>query len=210
MKLTTFALMALLAAPLTASADTKPGTTTTTDKTSDTNSNAPTKSGTDKKSMGKIAQPDLQVMAQIHHVDQEEIMMGKLAQAKGSTQAVKAYGQMLVRDHQAADKDLMSFARKNGATIPAYKPTDEADQKDMKDDKQMAAHIRTLKGAEFDKEFLAMMVQGHDKVLAKLDTAMGSIQNDDLKTMIQNLKPTLQKHADQARDLQKSNPQAMK
>jgi putative membrane protein len=105
---------------------------------------------------------------------------------------------------------MLEFAKKNGATIPMYKPTDEADQKDMKDDKEMAAHVKTLKGADFDKEFLSMMVQGHEKVLAKMDSAMGTIQNDELKTMLTNVKPTLQKHADQARDLQKSNPQAMK
>ena len=221
MKIMTFALAALLAAPL-AFADTPKGTMTTTDKskatdkTSDSNSNVPSnKSGTDKtadksKAMGKIAASDLQVMAQMHAVDKMEIDMGKAAQMKGSTQAVKAYGQLLVRDHQSADKDMLAFAKKNKSTIPMYKPTDEADQKDMKDDKDMAAHIKTLKGADFDKEFLSMMVAGHEKVLAKVDSAMGSVQNDELKTMLGNIKPTLQKHADQARDLQKSNPQAMK
>jgi putative membrane protein len=223
MKIMTFALVALLAAPIAASADTKTGSTTTTttdkskttDKTSDTNSNVPTnKTGTDKtatdKKSGKLADADLQVMAQMHHVNQMEIDMGKLAQTKGSTQGVKTYGQMLVKDHQSADKDLLAFAKKNGATIPMFKPTTEADQKDEKDDKDMSAHVKTLKGADFDKDFLSMMVQGHEKVLAKLDTAMGMVGSDELKTLIGNVKPTVQKHADQARDLQKANPQAMK
>jgi putative membrane protein len=74
----------------------------------------------------------------------------------------------------------------------------------------MAAHIKTLKGADFDKEFLNMMVQGHEKVLAKVDTLSSSVANTDLQTMLKDLKPALQKHADQARDLQKSQPQAMK
>ena len=214
MKIMTFALVALLAAPLAAQADTKPGSTTTTtdkskttEKTSDTNSDVPSNK---PKSTAKLGQTDLQVMAQMHHVNQDEIMMGKLAQTKGSTQAVKAYGQMLVRDHQSADKDMLAFAKKNKTTIPMFKPTDEADQKDMKDDKDMAAHIKTLKGADFDKEFLNMMVQGHEKVLAKVDSLASSAQNTDLQTMLGNIKPTLQKHADTARDLQKSNPQAMK
>jgi len=223
MKIMTFALVALLAAPLAAQADTKPGSTTTTtdkskttDKTNDTNSNVPSnKSMTDKsadktKSTAKLGQTDMQVMAQMHHVNQSEIMMGKLAQTKGSTQAVKAYGQMLVRDHQSADKDMLAFAKKNGATIPMYKPTDEADQKDEKDQKDMMAHVKTLKGGDFDKEFLSMMVTGHEKVLAKIDSSMGSIENADLKSMLDNVKPTIQKHADQARDLQKNNAQAMK
>jgi len=200
MKITSFALIALLAAPLVASADDNKPSTTTTDKAK----------ATDKTTTSKLADADLQVMSQMHHVNQMEIDMGKLAQTKGSTQAVKAYGQTLVRDHTSADKDMLAFAKKNKTTIPVFKPTDEADQKDMKDDKDMAAHIKTLKGADFDKEFLSMMVAGHEKVLAKLDSSMGTIQNDDLKTMLGNIKPTIQKHADTARDLQKSNPQAMK
>lgn len=224
--LTTFALAALLAAPLAASADTTKGSTTTsadktkaTDKTNQNNSNVPTnKSGTDKtagtsttaSSKEKISAADLQVMAQMHHVNQMEIDMGKLAETKGSTQAVKSYGKMLVTDHQSADKDLMAMAKKHGQSIPMYKPTNEADQKDEKDDKDMAAHVKTLKGADFDKDFLSMMVQGHEKTLAKLDTAMGMVTSDELKTAIENVKPVVQKHADQARDLQKTSTTSMK
>jgi putative membrane protein len=217
------ALIAALALPLAAQADTPKGTTTagdkskTTDRTNDNNSDVPSnKSGTDKtadkskSTKEKMAADDLQAMAMIHHVNQMEIDMGKQAQLKGSTQGVKDYGKMLVKDHQSADKDLLALAKKNGATIPMFKPTDEADQKDEKDTKEMAAHIKTLKGADFDKEFLNMMVQGHEKVLAKVDTLSSSVANTDLQTMLKDLKPALQKHADQARDLQKSQPQAMK
>lgn len=225
-KLTTLALAALLALPLAASADDTKGSTNTsadktkaTEKTNQNNSNVPTnKSGTDKtagtsttaSSKEKISAADLQVMAQMHHVNQDEIAMGKTAEMKGSTQAVKSYGKMLVTDHQSADKDLMAMAKKHGQTIPTYKPTNEADQKDEKDDKDMAAKVKTEKGADFDKDFLSMMVMGHEKVLAKLDTAMGMVSSDELKTAIQNVKPVVQKHADQARDLQKSSPVGMK
>ena len=202
-KLTTFALAALLALPLVASADDTKGSTTTTTTTTQ-------KKTTDKTASTKISDADLQVMAQMHHVNQDEIAMGKTAEMKGSTQAVKSFGKMLVTDHQAADKDLLALARKHGQTIPAYKPTNEADQKDEKDDKDMATKVKGEKGAEFDKDFLSMMVMGHEKVLAKLDTAMGMVTSDDLKTAIQNVKPTLQKHADTARDLQKNSPVGMK
>jgi putative membrane protein len=214
------ALIAALALPLAAWADQPRGTTNTadktqtTDRTNDNNTNVPSnKSGTDKaqaSSKEKLAESDLQAMAMIHQVNQMEISLGKVAEKKGSTQAVKDYGKMLVKDHQSADKDLMSLAKKNGAKIPTYKPTDEADQKDMKDDKQMAAHIKTLRGPEFDKEYLNMMVQGHEKVLAKVDTLSGSVQNPELQTFMKDLKPALQKHADQARDLQQGQTQAMK
>lgn len=195
------ALIAALALPLAAWADTpKTGTNDTT-------------SATDKsKTAGKekMSDTDLQDMAMIHHVNQMEIEMGKLAQTKSTTAGIKDYGKMLVKDHTTADKDLMALAKKNGVTIPAVKPMDDAEKTEMKDEKDKAAHLKTLKGADFDKEFLSMMVEGHEKVLAKVDTMMSSVQNPELQTYLKDLKPVLQKHEDQARELQKGQPQAMK
>jgi len=69
------------------------------------------------------------------------------------------------------------------------------------------ARIKTLKGAEFDKEFLTMMQSDHDKELTKIDVAISGATDPDLKSLLQSTKPVLQRHADQARDLAKS-PQA--
>jgi len=51
------------------------------------------------------------------------------------------------------------------------------------------------------------MVAGHDKELTKIDVAISGASDPDLKSLLQGVKPVLQRHADQARDLQKS-PQA--
>lgn len=195
MKLKTIAIIAALALPMSALADDK--TTSTTEKTKTTEKT-------------RLADTDLQVLAHVHHVNQMEIDLGKMAERQGGTQAVKAYGQMLVRDHQSADKDLTAFAKKNDVTIPLDKPKDEAEQKEQKDTKEEVMHLKTLKGNDFDTAFLQMMVEGHEKELAKLDANIGSIQNQDLATILKDIKPVLQKHADLARDLQKNNAQAMK
>jgi len=210
MKIKIIALIAALAMPFAAWGDDKPGSTTTSDKTKTTEKTTDTSADKTTNKKEKLAEMDLQVLAHVHHLNQTEIMLGKLAQKSGSTQAIKAYGQMLVRDHQSADKDLASFAKKQAVTIPMDKPKDEAEQKDQKDTKDAVAHLKTLKGNEFDTAFLQMMVSDHEKELAKIDTAIGQVQNQDLVTVLKDIKPALQKHADQARDLQKTNPQAMK
>jgi putative membrane protein len=198
MKIKTIALIATLTLPLAAWADDeKPGAYDSTDKSADTTKGE------------KLGDKDLEVLAHVHHVNQMEIDLGKLAQKQGS-QAVKAYGQMLARDHQSADKDLTAFAKKNSVTIPMDRPKDESAQKDQKDMKDAMMHLKTLKGNDFDTAFLQMMVEGHEKELAKLDSAIGGIENQGLATMLKDIKPMLQKHADQARDLQKNNAQAMK
>jgi predicted outer membrane protein len=65
------------------------------------------------------------------------------------------------------------------------------------------AHVKQLKAAEFDKEFLNMMATGHDGELAKIDVAIGAATDPDLQTLLKGVKPVLQRHADQARDLLK-------
>ncbi len=196
MKIKSIALIAALAMPLVAWGQDKPSTSTT-DKSKTT-------------SKEKLGDSDLQALAHFHHINQVEIDAGRMAEKQGSTQAVKAYGQMLVKDHQTADKELTGFAKKQGVTIPMDKPKDEADQKAQQDMKDAMNRMKTLKGKDFDTAFLQQMVQDHEKALADIDTASGSAQNQDLVTILKDIKPVLQKHEDQARDLQKTTPQAMK
>jgi putative membrane protein len=136
-----------------------------------------------------------------------EINLAQLAQKSGSAN-VKDYAKTLLSDHQTADKDLTAFAKSHKLmTIPADKPASDADRQDDKDMTAAMAKIKTLKGEAFDREYLNMMVQGHDKELTKIDVAISGAGDPDLKSLLQGVKPVLQRHADQARDLQKS-PQA--
>ncbi len=208
MKIKAFArwatLCALCFAPLAASANDK-------DKDKDTTSQSDTtKTDTTKTKTAKLSDSELQIIAHLHQVNQNEIMAGRLAEKSGSTQAVKSYGQMLVKDHQQADRDLMSYAKKHNTKIPAETAKNEADKKEIEDSKDAMKRLKNMKGADFDREFLRMMADDHDKELAKIDSEVGQINDSDLSTMIKDLKPVLQKHADQARDLEKNNAQAMK
>lgn len=162
---------------------------------------------TSTETSSKLGADDVKIVAHLHHVNQMEIDLGKQAQQSG-TSTVKGYADALVVDHTSADKDLVALAKKHGvSTIPADKAQSDVDRNDEKDMTIAVAHVKTLKGAEFDKEFLTMMASGHDKELAKVDVSIGAAQDPDLQLTLKNLKPVLQRHADQARDLQKS-PQA--
>jgi len=169
---------------------------------------APTdKAPTDKGA--KLSDGDAKIIAHLHHVNQMEITLAQLAQKVG-TAHVKDYAKTIVTDHQTADKDLTAFAKTHKlAAIPADKPATDADRQEDKDMTAAMTRIKTLKGAEFDKEYINMMVGGHDKELAKIDVSISGATDPDLKSMLQSVKPVLQRHADQARDLQKSPQAAM-
>jgi putative membrane protein len=168
---------------------------------------ADTTTGNDMNKSAKLSDADAKVVSHLHHVNQMEIALAKDALKQG-TAHVKDYASTLVSDHQSADKDLTAFAKAHKlAAIPADKPATDADRQDDKDMTTAMAHLKTLKGAEFDKAYLNMMVSGHDKELTKIDVSISSAGDPDLKSLLQSVKPVLQRHADQARDLQKS-PQA--
>ncbi len=147
----------------------------------------------------KLADMDAQVVAHLHAVDMLEIDLGKLAQKNG-TAAVKQYGQMLVKDHTAFDSKLTALANKHGmSTIPADDSQTPAEKTDMDTEK---GKLATLKGSAFDQELLPMMKMAHDQEITKLDTNMSMVADATLKSMLIALKPTLQKHSDQAAKLQ--------
>jgi putative membrane protein len=147
----------------------------------------------------KLADVDAQVVAHLHAVDLLEIDLGKLAQKNG-TAPVKQYGQMLVKDHTAFDAKLVAFANKHAMpTIPADDTQSPTDKTDMDAEK---GKLATLRGTAFDQELLPMMKMAHDQELTKLDANAAMVADSDLKTMLVALKPTLQKHSDQAAKLQ--------
>lgn len=195
------AIVTALALPTAALAQDKtPPADKTNEKTTDKAPGAPDKTA-------KLSDGDVKIMAHLHHVNQMEIDMGKLAQKTG-TAAIKSYAETLVNDHQSNDKELTAFAKAHKlAMIPAEKPETDADRQEAKEMTTQVAALKSLKGAELDKAFLNMMVAGHDKELAKIDVAIGGAADSDLQTLLKSTKPVLQRHSDQAHDLQK-NPQA--
>jgi putative membrane protein len=212
MTIRALAIVTALALPTAAIADDQnktPPADKTADKTNEKTTNAPTDKApgkTDKSA--KLSDGDVKIVAHLHHVNLMEIEMGKAAQKSG-TAAIKSYADTLVTDHQTNDKELMAFTKQRRlAAIPADKPQTDADRQDEKEMTTKMARLKTLKGAEFDKEFVNMMLAGHDKELAKIDVSIGAAADPDLQTMLKAVKPVLQRHADQARDLQKNSPQA--
>jgi putative membrane protein len=194
MKFRSFAIVAAFVVPALATA--QPSTP----------SNQP-KESTDTGKSAKLSDAEVRVIAHLHHVNQMEINLGQEAQKSG-TARIKDYAKMLVNDHQNSNKELTAFTKAHKlGPIPTDKPTTDAERQDEKDTTTALAHLKTLKAADFDKEFLNIAVTQQDKALAWIDTAMGSVNDPDLKNILETAKPTLQRHADQARDLQK-NPQA--
>jgi putative membrane protein len=68
---------------------------------------------------------------------------------------------------------------------------------------EMAALRSAPKGTEFDRTYVDQEVAIHKAVLDLAEKAHGATQNEQLKGLIEKAKPFLEKHLDQAEELQK-------
>lgn len=202
MKKTLAIVLALLVAPAAFADDTaKTGTTKTDTAKTDTKTDT---------AQTKLTDAELQIIAHYHSVNLLEIDLGKTAKLRGKIAGVKEYGTMLVKEHTDADKKLQALVKKTKQRIPAETATTEEQKQEKAQQKTDVAALKKLRSTAFDTKFLTMMVDGHEKELSRIDANINMVSNADLADNLRNTKPVLQMHADKARDLQKSEPQAMK
>jgi putative membrane protein len=126
--------------------------------------------------------------------DMMEAHLGQMAQDQGAAQGVKDFGQTLVTDHTNDYQQLTASAGKANLTVP--KGLDAARDR-------MIAPFNKLKGAAFDRKFIQEMVVGHTKAIAEYRREARDGQNADIKAYATQALPTLEKHLEIARGLEK-------
>jgi putative membrane protein len=143
--------------------------------------------------------------AQIAHIvvtaNQVDIDAGKLAASMASSPEVKAFGELMVSDHSGVNKQATELAAKLKVT-----PQDNPTSQSLKagGDKNIA-HLKTLKGAAFDKAYIDNEVAYHQAVLDAVDkTLVPNAQNPDLKALIVKVRPAFVAHLAHAKKVQAS------
>jgi putative membrane protein len=135
----------------------------------------------------------------LHHGNQEEVQLGQLAQKKGTSQGVKDFGARLVKDHQAADQKLMTYAQKKNLQLGEPKADDDFKKMMKNANEAEQAKLQSLHGPAFDRAFLASMVGEHDADIAKVMAGQKQFaSNAELKGLLDGMLPTLKGHRDEA------------
>jgi putative membrane protein len=123
-----------------------------------------------------------------------EVELGKLAQEKATNPRVKRFGEMMVQDHSAANNDLKSIAQQKNVMLP----TDLGKHKDHYED------LSKKTGADFDKAYMKMMVDDHQDDIKDFEKCAENGTDPDVKTFASQKLPTLRKHLDSAKAINKS------
>ena len=95
-----------------------------------------------------------------------EVQLGKVAAERGQDPDVKAFGQMMVKDHTAANDELKQVVSQAGGQLPT--------QLDVKH-RELADRLMKLQGEEFDREYIKAMIEGHEDVADHLLRQVGWI-----------------------------------
>ena len=133
-----------------------------------------------------------ELVSTLHAVNQVEIQAGKMAQARGATDAVKQYGATLTRDHEAADANLQQLAAQEKLALDANMPS--AAQLAIRDAKGEMANLSTVGGEAFDREFATTMVQQQQAAIRFVDRARRTITDAKLRALLGQVEPNLREH----------------
>lgn len=121
-----------------------------------------------------------------------EIALARLATQKGQNAELKRFAQRMVTDHSKAAEELKQLATTKGITLPA----------DMKpDQRSTVARFNSLSGAEFDREFMTLMAENHDKSVEMFQAEARDGTDPEIKAWASKLLPTLQEHQKMAHDI---------
>lgn len=121
-----------------------------------------------------------------------EAQLGQLAEQNGETPAVKEFGRWMATDHTFANDWLMGL----GKEIPGI-PQPTLTTKD----KSLRQKLEGLNGAQFDRQYLADMVQDHEKTVSAFETEAKDGHNQRIKGYAKSLLPVLRQHLAEAREL---------
>jgi predicted outer membrane protein len=141
----------------------------------------------------KLSSGDQKILKDIAMADMAEIAGGKLAQSKGQSSEVKAFGQQMIDDHTSNLNDVKTLADARGVTLPT-----EPDAKH----KAMAAKLEKMSGADFDKAYMKQAgVQDHKMVHSKLMTASKKAKDPEVKALVDKTEPVVAQHLKSAQQM---------
>jgi putative membrane protein len=145
---------------------------------------------------------DGQILAFAAVANRSEISEGKLAETKATNAKVKAFARQMVADHTAMLNEGTSFAKKNNIKPDSTK----SDVVDLQKDAIDETHdLQTKpKGNDWDKNFIDKEIDGHKKVLDKLQNAQNATTNPQMKDLLTKATAKVQEHLTKAQAIKDS------
>jgi putative membrane protein len=141
--------------------------------------------------------------ANIFHVLDEanaaDSARGRLADTKATDTEVKTFGRLMMGEHHALRLEGRSLAARLKIS-----PQAPAGDEGARDSKAILDSLVTMpKGEAWDKAYIDREVSAHRAVIETATRALTTVENPELKALIERASPILQRHLQQAEELQR-------
>ena len=143
---------------------------------------------------------DAQIAQIVVTANQVDIDAGKLARTKASNPEVRQFGETMIKDHTAVNKQATDLVKKL-----KVKPEDNATSRSLaQGGRDNLTHLRELKkDGEFDRAYVDHEVAYHQAVIDALDkTLIPNAKNAELKDLLAKSRPAFVAHLDHAKMIQ--------
>ena len=149
--------------------------------------------------MDEAALDDPTIVAIFDAANTADIETGLLAAERGHSKEVRAFGEMLARDHKQVRQTGRDLATKLGVT-----PTPPKDDAGAKAHAQAMASLRAKTGPDFDRAFLQHEAAFHKSVIDAVNsTLLPAIRNEELRALVVKVAPAFEAHMLAAQGLEK-------
>jgi putative membrane protein len=141
---------------------------------------------------------DPNIVALLDEANKADSSAGALARTKATNQEVKDFARLMTSEHHALRQQGQQLAKQLKVTpdLPANDPLKPLAESEM------TALRATPKGQQFDRVYIEQEVAVHKAVLELAEKAHDQAQNEQLKALIEKARPVIQKHLDQAEEIQ--------
>jgi putative membrane protein len=136
-----------------------------------------------------FAQKDTDFVKEASSGGMAEVELGKLAQQKARSQAVKDFGSHMVTDHSKANDELKAVAARKGMPVSSTIGVKE---------KAVKLKLEALSGDTFDKSYMSSMVKDHQDDIAAFQKEADSGTDPEVKAFASKTLPTLREHLSMA------------
>jgi putative membrane protein len=113
-----------------------------------------------------------------------QVKLGKLAEDKGSSPAVRDFGKRMVADYSKANEELAAGAKQAAYPTPTL----------MRQHQQVLDRFKTIGGSSFDKKYMTEMVNEQSEAVRIYQQEAERGRVASLKELASKMLPTVQQH----------------
>jgi putative membrane protein len=136
--------------------------------------------------------PDVAFLQDAEMSSLAEVELSDIALHQAEAEPVRRFARTMVDDHTAMNGEIAELARSMNVVVPTQPDTRH---------RSAAQRLQELPREQFDREYLRLMVDDHEAMVAKFQMKAASAQDPRVRDLAARTLPTLQHHLEMAQAL---------